>query len=284
MTVYPCAKINLGLNVVSRREDGYHDLETIFYPVAIHDEMDVCISTEHDGCRLTVQGVDNLCAPEKNLVVKAYNLLKEEYELPGVDVTLNKLLPSQAGMGGGSSDGAYMITALNDLCQLNLTTEQMQQFAARLGADCPFFIEARAAYAEGIGEKLHPLDEKALKEKLAGMCIVLIKPDVAVSTGEAYAGVKPAKTVVSCMEVVTDMPLEKWKDHLRNDFEDSIFPKLPVLKEVKESLYANGARYAAMSGSGSTLYGLFHEKNDKDKIEKIKSIYANKYYFKVVKV
>lgn len=282
MKYFPCAKINLGLNIVEKRPDGYHNLETVFFPIDIHDELDVRLS-EKEGCNLELVGVKQLCSPEQNLVVKAYNLLSERYHLPGIDVTLTKNIPSQAGMGGGSSDGAYMIRALNEVCALNMTVEEMQQVAARLGADCAFFITSETAYAEGIGDILSHTDFEN-KPLLEDCWLMLIKPDVAVSTKEAYAGIMPRKPSVNCRDVVATMPINEWKANLTNDFENSIFPKLPILKTVKEAMYEAGAVYASMSGSGSTIYGIFPNKIDKHAALKNNKIsqYANQYYFKII--
>ena len=282
MKYYPCAKINLGLNVVARRADGYHDLETVFFPVGVYDELDV-VPAGGKGCRLEVKGVRELCSPEKNLVVKAYNLLNEYYDLPGMYVTLVKNIPSQAGMGGGSSDGAFMLRAINELCSLNIPQEEMQGLAARLGADCPFFINPEVTYAEGIGDRLSPIGLGG-DDLLKDCYLVLIKPNVSVSTKEAYAGITPRKPEKNCKDVVTTMPVSEWRNHLTNDFEESIFSRLPILKEVKETLYEAGALYAAMSGSGSTIYGIFPKGMDSREIMQNNniSIYADKYYFKII--
>lgn len=282
MKVFPCAKINLGLNVVSRRPDGYHDLETVFFPVSIHDELDIHVS-EEKGCHLEVVGIKQLCRPEDNLVVKAYNMLNERYALPGVGVRLTKNIPSQAGMGGGSSDGAYMIRALNELCSLNLSVVEMRQMAARLGADCAFFITAETSYAEGIGDQLSPVDFDG-KQLFKDNYLVLIKPDVAVSTKEAYSGITPRVPEKNCKEIVAMKPVSAWKECLINDFEDSIFPKLPILREVKDALYEAGALYASMSGSGSTIYGIFPKQTPSNILTKNDNIsrYADKYYFKII--
>lgn len=283
MKLFPCAKINLGLNVVNKRPDGYHDLETVFYPVDIHDELDVTLS-DAPGCQLQVVGCDELCAPEKNLVVKAYNLVAEHYSLPGMKVVLTKNIPSQAGMGGGSSDGAYMIRAINELCSLNMSTQEMQDYAAQLGADCPFFITSQPSYAEGKGEVLSPFasDVSVLKGEYF---LVLIKPDVAVSTKEAYAGIRPHAPKLNCRDIILNSPISAWRDTLHNDFEDSIFLSLPILGEVKEALYDSGAIYAAMSGSGSTVFGIFPATTNINELTENSNItqYADKYYFKILK-
>ncbi len=270
------------MNVVRKRTDGYHDLETVFYPVNIHDELEVTLSGS-EGCQLEVLGCTELCPPEKNLVVKAYNLIGEHYKLPGIKATLTKNIPSQAGMGGGSSDGAYMIRAINELCSLGMSTQEMQNFAIQLGADCPFFITSQTAYAEGKGEVLTPFssDVSVFKD---GYFIVLIKPDVAVSTKEAYAGITPHAPKMNCREIVLNTPINEWCNTLHNDFEDSIFIKLPILGEIKQAMYDSGAVYASMSGSGSTIYGIFHNNTNKKELTEKSKItqYANKYYFKIL--
>lgn len=280
MNTNPIAKINLGLNVVERRPDGYHNLETIFFPVPINDELsvntiadsktdDLSVNTIADTPENPAQGAAEPwtlkvisdtpidCPPEKNLVIKALMMVKEKYQLPPVEVVLNKMMPSQAGMGGGSSDGAYMIRLLNDTFSLGMSIEEMQGMAARLGADCAFFINPVPSYATGIGEKLEVLQEGI--PQLEGKWLALVKPNVAVSTKEAYAGIHPHYPQKNCLEVIKQ-PIEMWREYLVNDFEESIFKTLPVLAEVKQQLYANGALYAAMSGSGSTIFGIFENK------------------------
>ena len=283
MKYFPCAKINLGLNVVAKRADGYHDLETVFYPVGIYDELDVK-RADVPGCHLNIKGVDYLCPSPNNLVVKAYELISRHYPLPGIDVTLTKHIPTQAGMGGGSSDGAYMIRALNEVCNLGMCTAQLQEYASQLGADCPFFITSQPVYAEGIGDKMSPIHFNEQAKLLEHHNLVLIKPDVAVSTKEAYSGITPHSARYNCGEVVKGMPISEWREMLTNDFEDSIFKKLPVLKAVKHAMYASGATYASMSGSGSTIYGLFpHAINKNDLLTQSNiSQYANKYFFQYI--
>lgn len=265
MIIHPCAKINLGLNVVERRPDGYHNLETVFLPLPVYDTLEV--RTLADTCSaatpyvLDVTGTNELCAPASNLVVKAYMLLAKEHSLPRVAINLHKSIPSQAGMGGGSSDAAFMLRLLNEQYELNISTERLQRYAASLGADCAFFITAdarhpRPVYATGIGDELHPMnaDWNALKDKW----ICLIKPDVAVSTKEAYAGITPSPTAKRCADIL-QQPIETWRTELTNDFEKSIFAQLPALADVKRMFYDKGAVYAAMSGSGSTVFGIFDE-------------------------
>lgn len=266
---FPMAKINLGLNVVRRRPDGYHDLQTVFYPVPICDTIE--IHEMADGYPATVDcdlKVSNMALEgdeQQNLVVRAYRLLKEEFpRLPRIHAHLWKNIPSQAGMGGGSSDGAFMLSLLNQHYQLQLTQQQLLEHATRLGADCPFFILQHQsavepstvvcpAYAEGIGERLEPISLS-----LRGWHIVVVKPPVAVSTREAFSLVTPAVPRRNCRDV-TALPVESWRNHLVNDFEKSVFALYPEVEAVKQRLYELGATYAAMSGSGSAVFGLFHQ-------------------------
>lgn len=258
MIVFPCAKINLGLNIVSKREDGYHNLETVFYPIPLYDALEIKYMDEkfpsQVACDLKVTGNAGECDEQNNLVVKAYNLLAEDYKLPRVHAHLYKHIPSQAGLGGGSSDAAFMIRLLDERFRLNIGNPEMEKYAARLGADCAFFIEAEPAYAEGIGDELMPVDGP--KGNLNGYYLAIVKPDIAVSTKEAYAAITPTATSMSCREIVRQ-PIETWKEELVNDFEAPIFKLHPELAEIKEKLYQQGAKYAAMSGSGSALFGIF---------------------------
>lgn len=255
MLTRPIAKINLGLNVVEKRPDGYHNLETVFYPVQIEDALEVYpmdpeFPSEYD-CDLKVTNITIDGDEQRNLVVRAYNLLKADFPtLPRIHAHLYKGIPTQAGMGGGSSDCGFMITLLNQMFNLGLTDQQMIDYAARLGADCAFFILNRPCYAEGIGEKLQPIDLD-----LKGWYLSLVRPDFPVSTREAFALIKPHHPEVNCREVVKQ-PVESWCGALVNDFEGSVFAVHPELGAVKDRLYELGATYAAMSGSGSTLFAL----------------------------
>lgn len=258
MIRFPIAKINLGLNVVARRPDGYHDLETVFYPVPIKDALEVQVMDElfpsaYD-CDLKVTNLNIEGDEQKNLVVRAYNLLKRDFPQMGrVHAHLYKAIPTQAGMGGGSSDCAAMILLLNDLFGLKLSEQQMIDYAAKLGADCAFFIIGKPAYAEGIGEKLVPIDLN-----LSGYHLGVVRPDIPVSTKEAFSLVKPMRPTENCREVVAQ-PVGTWRERLTNDFEQSVFALHPEIGQIKEQLYALGADYAAMSGSGSALFGLFQK-------------------------
>ena len=258
MILFPQAKINLGLNVVERRPDGYHNLETVFYPVPLQDALEVQVMAEEFpsdvDCDLKVTGISVEGDERRNLVVRAYELLKQEFpQLPRVHAHLYKAIPTQAGMGGGSSDCAAMLTLLNREFRLGLTEEQLISRAARLGADCPFFIVNRPAYAEGIGERLQPVGLD-----LGGWFLAVVRPDIPVPTKEAFALIVPRRPAVNCRDLVA-RPVEQWRGVLLNDFEKSVFAQQPEIGRVKEQLYELGAVYSAMSGSGSAVFGLFRK-------------------------
>lgn len=253
MITFPNAKINLGLNIVEKRPDGYHNLETIFYPINLQDALEVTRRENNDKeYTLHISGSSLEGEPEDNLVVKAYKLLKKDY--PGllpVDIHMYKHIPAGAGLGGGSSDAACMIKLLNDKFSLGLSTERMEEYAVKLGADCAFFIRNKPVFATGIGNLFEPV-ELSLK----GYHIILIKPDIFVSTRDAFAEIKPVRPAVSLKEIVKQ-PMKTWKNSMKNDFEDSVFKKFPEIAAIKDELYDLGAVYAAMSGSGSSVYGIF---------------------------
>ena len=258
MLTFPNAKINLGLNVVEKRPDGYHNLETVFYPVPITDAlevfpMDPAFPSAYD-CDLKVTNISIDGDEQKNLVVKAYHLLKQDFPtLPRIHTHLYKGIPTQAGMGGGSSDCGFMITLLNSQFQLGLSDEQMIDYAARLGADCAFFVLNKPCYAEGIGEKLQPV---ALD--LKGWYLAVVRPAIPVPTREAFSLIVPQHPSKNCRDIVMQ-PVETWREELTNDFEKSVFAIHPEIGAIKDQLYGMGAVYAAMSGSGSSLFGLFRE-------------------------
>ena len=260
MITFPCAKINLGLNIVSKRPDGYHNLETVFYPIPLTDALEIKYMDEkfpsESPCDLKITGNDIDCNEEDNLVIKAYQLLAADFQLPRVHAHLVKRIPTQAGLGGGSSDAAYMIRLLDERFRLNIGIPEMERYAAKLGADCAFFISADPSYAEGIGDVLMPVDVPGAG--LGGYYLAVVKPSVAVSTRDAYAAIVP-KTPAKCCRDIVRQPIETWKDELVNDFEAPIFAMHPELAAIKQSLYDAGAVYAAMSGSGSALFGIFRE-------------------------
>lgn len=260
MITFPCAKINLGLNIVSKRPDGYHNLETVFYPIPLTDALEIKYMDEkfpsESPCDLKITGNDVDCNEEDNLVIKAYQLLAADFQLPRVHAHLVKRIPTQAGLGGGSSDAAYMIRLLDERFRLNIGIPEMERYAAKLGADCAFFITADPSYAEGIGDVLMPVDVPGAG--LGGYYLAVVKPSVAVSTRDAYAAIVPTTPAKCCRDIVRQ-PIETWKDELVNDFEAPIFAMHPELAAIKQSLYDAGAVYAAMSGSGSALFGIFRE-------------------------
>lgn len=256
MITFPLAKINLGLNVVERRPDGYHNLQTVFMPVPLTDalevhEMDAAFPSEVD-CDLKVTNIAVEGDEQRNLVVRAYNMLKAEFpDMPRVHAHLRKDIPTQAGMGGGSSDCAAMLLLLNRMFSLGLTQQQLIDRAAQLGADCPIFILNRPAYAEGIGEKLTPI-ELSLKDYY----LAIVRPNIPVPTKEAFSRIKPHMPAKNCLDIVRQ-PIDTWRHELVNDFEESVFALHPEIGAVKQRLYNLGAVYAAMSGSGSALFGMF---------------------------
>lgn len=256
MTTYPNAKINLGLNVVERRSDGYHNIETIFYPIGIQDILNIEPSDTCTDYSFSSSGMAVTGDPEDNLVVRAYHLLRSNYQFPSIDISLHKQIPFGAGLGGGSSDAAFMLKMLNELFQLKITTKKLELLAAKLGADCPFFIRNKPVFATGIGNIFTPVNLS-----LKGYWLLLVKPDIHVSTAEAYAGITPAPSEIQLTELILQ-PVTEWKKFIKNDFEKTVFAKQPEIGRLKEQIYDLGAMYASMSGSGSSVYGIFGRKPD----------------------
>lgn len=248
-------KINLGLNITERRPDGYHNLQTIFYPVPLCDELTLREAQDEDVLTLGGHPLDG--EVQDNLVLRAVRLLRHEgFSVPPLRINLKKVIPSGAGLGGGSSDAACMVKTLVQLYGLPLSGEQMKSLVSKLGADCAFFINPRPLYAEGIGDVFTPISLS-----LSGWYLLLVKPEVHISTREAYAGVRPHQPACSLLET-SKLPVAQWRDRMVNDFEESIFRSHPLLAEIKQELYHQGAVYAAMSGSGSTVFGLFSSRPD----------------------
>lgn len=250
MEISANCKINLGLDIVERRSDGYHNIETIFYPVPLSDTLQVTPS-ERDALQLEGVPVDG--PAEENLVMRVVRRLRQHYPIPPLHVVLRKHIPVGAGLGGGSSDAAHMLKLLNAQLQLGMSDQQMRDFISPLGADCAFFIPNKPLFAEGIGNEFSPVDLR-----LDGWHIVLVKPEVAVSTREAYAGVTPRRPDVSLRQRIA-LPVEQWRSQISNDFEAGIFALHPIIRDVRDALYRLGATYAAMSGSGSCVYALFRQ-------------------------
>lgn len=253
MLLFPNCKINLGLRIVSKRPDGFHNLETVFYPIPFTDALEVIqsgtaqpeISYSSSGNKIDGNEEDNLC-------IKAYRLLKKDFpDLPALKLHLHKAIPTGAGLGGGSSDAAFMLKLLNEKFQLNLSTNQLINYSLQLGSDCPFFILNKSCFATGRGELMEEinLDLSAYK-------IVLVNPGIHVPTGWAFSQIIPAAPAKSAKEIIRQ-PVNTWKNELVNDFEKPVFEKYPEIKSIKEELYQQGAVYAGMSGSGSTVFGIF---------------------------
>lgn len=258
MICFPNIKINLGLHVINRRNDGFHNIETIFYPVKYTDILEVIASKEqNEQLIFTSGGLPIEGKSEDNLIVRAYKLLHAEHGLPKVKIHLHKIIPMGAGLGGGSSDAAYMIKLLNTKFDLELTIEQMEGYAAQLGSDCAFFIRNKPAYVFGKGHEL-----ETIEVDLNGYYLVLLQTGLHSSTTAAYKDVRRRETVDpnNTLKNKIKIPVAQWKHTIENDFEHSVFQSLPLLAELKEELYATGALYASMSGSGSSMYALYAKK------------------------
>jgi 4-diphosphocytidyl-2-C-methyl-D-erythritol kinase len=255
MIVFPPAKINLGLNIIRKRTDGYHDLETAFYPVPVRDALEIIVDpaiSESSSPLFTSSGLSVDGPQEDNICLRAYRLLKNDFpQLPPVRIHLHKVIPMGAGLGGGSSDGAATLALLNRLAGLNIAPGQLLVYALALGSDCPFFLEAKPCFATGRGEIMQPLPLD-----LTGYQLVLVNPGIHVSTAAAFRGIRPEVPGKSVSQIL-QQPIETWKAALKNDFELGIFQLHPEIGALKETLYNAGSIYASMSGSGSSVYGIF---------------------------
>ncbi|MBC8112680.1 MAG: 4-(cytidine 5'-diphospho)-2-C-methyl-D-erythritol kinase, partial [Verrucomicrobia bacterium] len=250
MLLFPNAKINLGLNITEKRADGFHNLESVFYPVAWTDVLEILpakkLSFQHSGIEIPGNAFENLC-------LKAFHLLKNDFPIDWVHMYLHKVIPIGAGLGGGSADAAFCLKGLNEIFNLQLSVENLQAYARKLGSDCAFFIENQAKFCFGKGDEF-----EGVGLNLKGKFIALVYPKLHISTAEAYQSIVPKKPVVSIKEII-QMPVSEWKNLLKNDFETPLFEKYPVLSTIKNQLYRTGALYASMSGSGSTVFGIFEE-------------------------
>lgn len=250
MIVFPNAKINLGLNVVERRDDGYHNIESLFYPISLNDSLELLFDTSKDDCTFTSTGLTLDCDEDENLVVKAYALLKERYNIGGVKIHLHKTIPSGAGLGGGSSDATFTLKVLNEMFELGINTEELKKLAVQLGADCPFFIDNTPSFISGIGDVIEPANID-----LSGYYIAVVKPDLHVPTAAAYKNVTPMMPGLTIGEIMRK-DISYWPEFLTNDFEKSVFDEYPEIEEIKRKLNSKGALYVAMSGSGSAVYSI----------------------------
>ncbi|NOQ74411.1 MAG: 4-(cytidine 5'-diphospho)-2-C-methyl-D-erythritol kinase [Crocinitomix sp.] len=251
MVIFPGCKINIGLNITGKRPDGYHKIESIFYPLELSDILEI---VPNKNFSINITGLSIKGDPEDNLIFKAYSLLKVKYNLPPVKIHLHKVVPMGAGLGGGSADGAATLILLNDLFDLKIKNEQLELYADSLGSDCAFFIRNTPAYVKGKGEIIHPIEVN-----LKGKYIYLINPQIHISTSEAFAGIVPTQQKLNVKECI-GQDQKSWQTNIKNDFETTIFPNYPTLAEIKKKLYSNGALYASMTGTGSSVYGIFNKK------------------------
>jgi 4-diphosphocytidyl-2-C-methyl-D-erythritol kinase len=254
--VFPNCKINLGLHITHKREDGYHDLQTIFYPVPLRDGLEIVRQAVPSGsdCLLTTSGLTVPGNPAENIIVKAYQLIKRDYpKLPAVNMHLHKVIPTGAGLGGGSADGAFALQLLRKLFVPELPEEQLRAYALQLGSDCPFFLLNQPCYATGRGELMEPLTLD-----LSGYQLVLVNPGIHVPTGWAFAQISPRDGRPSLKDLVR-LPVSSWKGQLVNDFEASVAAAYPAIAALVDQLYELGALYASMTGSGSTVFGIFEK-------------------------
>ena len=266
MLTFANAKINLGLHVTEKRSDGYHNLETVFYPVKLHDVLEI---TDAEKTSCVTEGINVPGDTADNICLKAYELLNKDFDLPTQQITLLKNIPVGAGLGGGSSDAAFLIKLLNEKFKLGLSVERMENYARQLGADCAFFIKNKPVYATGKGDEF-----AELSVDLSRYFMVLVKPPVHVSTADAYAGLVPVKPSVSLKDLIAS-PVQKWRDLMKNDFEQHVFVKYPEIARIKDQLYAAGATFALMSGSGSSVYAIFEEAVTLPGLEKENKVFYN---------
>ncbi len=253
MIFFPNAKINLGLSVISKRPDGFHNLESVFYPIGWSDILEIKEKRATDPF-FAVTGLPVDVDYQENLVYRAFEKIRERGPIPQVAFHLHKQVPYGSGLGGGSSDAAFTLKAMNDLFNLNLSTRELREMAAKLGSDCPFFIDNQPAYVWGKGEQVEAIDLPLDTNHL-----VVVVPPLHISTARAYQGIQPAKRSPSLKQTLVNTPVEEWPQQVSNDFETTLFRKHPWLGDIKSALYNKGARYASLSGSGSALFGIFQQ-------------------------
>lgn len=260
MLSFPNAKINIGLYITEKRLDGFHNLESCFYPVGWSDVLEI-MPAEKLSFKST--GLEIPGNPDTNLCLKAYCLISQDFKLPTVMIHLHKIVPIGAGLGGGSADCAFTIKTLNELFELKMNVETMEGYARQLGSDCAFFIQNKPTFCFGKGDEL-----EGINVDLSNKFIVLVNPNIHISTAEAYSGVKPQKANVDLKKTLQS-PINQWIDSVKNDFENHLLPKYPAIANIKNSLYTHGAEYASMTGSGSTVFGIFNQDID------LKEVFAN---------
>jgi 4-diphosphocytidyl-2-C-methyl-D-erythritol kinase len=258
MIVFPKAKINLGLRITGKRNDGYHNIETVFYPVSLCDALEFVVSPDKVGKDiLTVTGIPVGVTPEENIVMKAVSKLREKYSFPWLRIHLHKAIPHGAGLGGGSSDAGCMLKSINRHFSLLIDGNELKSIALDIGSDCPFFIYGDPAYASGRGEILEPISPV-----LSGYYLMLANPGVGINTMEAYQNCRPESPLTSLL-LLTVRDISEWRDSIFNDFEEYAFQEYPVIRRIKDDLYGAGALFSSMSGSGSSVYGIFSKKPGK---------------------
>ena len=271
MILFPNCKINIGLQILGKRPDGFHDLETLFYPVPLQDALEI-VSHPSEETQVTVTGMNIDVRKEDNICYKAWSVLRKDFPaIPPVKIHLHKRIPAGAGLGGGSADGAFTLLLLNKKYGLKLNETQLFQYALQLGSDCPFFIRNRPSFATGRGEELQDLSLD-----LSGYEIMVVNPGIHINTAEAFRGIIPSSERPSLKELVT-RPIAEWKGQVQNDFEVSVFRDYPEIEAIREQLYNSGAVYASMTGTGSTVYG-FYKKGDTPKLS-----FPDHYFIKLVK-
>ena len=257
MILHPHAKINLGLRILRRRTDGYHDIESCMLPIGWADRLMVDIAAEATEDSYEIAGLAGELPIQRNLIYKAVQLLRAHHpEIPPLRLKLEKQIPTEAGLGGGSADAAYTLLAINELCRLGLSTVQLETLAGELGSDCPFFIQSRPTLVTGRGERLTPL---AMPSALPGKWLLVVKPPIGMSTAEAYRQVTSHPEAEGELTSLLEQPIEQWRELIVNDFESVVFAHYPELATLCDTLYRHGAIYAAMSGSGTALYGIFDD-------------------------
>lgn len=253
MIYFPICKINIGLNIIEKRNDGFHNIESVFYPIEFKDALEIRPKIE-GVTELTVTGLPiETKSTDDNLCIKAFKLLKNDYpNISEVEIHLNKIIPMGAGLGGGSSNATCTLKLLNYLFSLNLNSEELENYARRIGSDCAFFVKGEPTYAYGKGDEFKPINLS-----LKGKTIILIKPDIHISTAEAYSNVEAQKPFYDLYDFISNEPLDNWKDFIKNDFEVSLSKKYDIFEKIKKELYNMGAIYSSLSGSGATVYGIF---------------------------
>lgn len=266
MIGYANAKINLGLNILNKREDGYHNIESILYPIKMYDVIEIIESKS--STKIHVKGKE-AGAAEDNLCLKAYHLLKNDFDLPPVDIYLLKNIPAGSGLGGGSSDATHTLKVLNALFELNLSDIQLHNYAASLGSDCPFFITNKASLVTGVGTDIHPLESLDLQDY--SICVLV--PNIAISTAEAYQGIHTYQKEGQVLEII-ELGIDNWRNDLFNSFEKGIIDQYPLIGHIKDELYTKGAIYTSMSGSGSAVYGIFENTPDLNDLTTLAEVYC----------